>query len=105
MSLSHKSEYGATFAIADGDQTVAALLAAAGIDIYGGAKSLEVRLESGGPMAYSVGKVMTALTDGKQLSAGDSAEERSVRFDQVDLGDIHLYGSATSVAYIEVRTF
>lgn len=107
MALSQVSEFGQAFVVADGDQTLHSLLVAAGIAVYDGLKSLEIRVESGGPVAVAIrSTAMTALTDGKQLSIGDSATERSVQYEQVDANHVRIYGSgAPTSCYIGGRGF
>ena len=95
MALTHIDHHAETFTSLNGDHTVKEYLDSA-VAIFPGLKSLEVRCESTGPIAIAIGKTMTALTDGKQLTQGDSAEERSVRFEQVDAGNVHIFASGTS---------
>jgi len=106
MTLSHTDEKGRTFALADGDQTVASLLAAAGLDIFSGCKSIEIRCETNGPIAVAVNTVMTALTDGKQLAGTDDTVLRSVRYEQKDTNHVHIFAVGTAdKVYIEVSSF
>jgi hypothetical protein len=99
MALSHTSHHGQVYDLADGDQTVASLLAAVGLFPYG---KVEIRCETAGPIAIAVrGTALTALTEGKQLSQSESAT-----FDGADLGQIRIFASgAADKVYIEVNTF
>lgn len=95
MALANVSHHAEVFASVAGGQTVKTYLDTV-VSLFPGLKSLEIRCESGGPIAVSVDKAMSALTDGKQLTDGDSATERSVRFEMIDAGSVHIYASDTS---------
>lgn len=103
MALAHVSQYGKVYDSLAGDHTLAEYLT----NLYLGAKSVEVRVESG-TVSYSVGVAMVAASGGKALLPGDSATESTARFEVADLGAIHIFepGSAgDSKLYIEARTF
>lgn len=106
MALSQTSEDGRTYASIAGDATVAQYLATVPVALFPGVKSLEIRSEAGPVIAVSINKVMTALTDGKQLAPTDDTGERSVRYEQVDLNHVHIYAAdTTSTIYIGARGF
>lgn len=101
------SEIGRKFDLAAGDQTVKSLLAAASLPLYDGAKSIEIRCETTGPISVAVrDAALTALDQGRQLSQGVSWKEAAPRYGIIDLSRVRIYASGSSDdAFIYVRTF
>lgn len=96
------TEIGQVYAIADGDQTVRALVAAAGIP--DAVKSIEIRCEVG-TIAVGVGVALAALSDGRQLTAGNAWKEEAPDRGIIDLSRVHIFGVGNNdSAFIHLLT-
>lgn len=104
-NITHINEIGQSFALASGDNTVKALLAAAGIVIGDAVKFIEIRCETTGPIGVANrATALTAVADGRSCAQGVSVV-RQCNSEVTDLGRWHIWAAdANQKAYIEVRT-